>query len=202
MLPRREDLTGADYLIAADGGADIVRTVGGSLDLVVGDMDSVSSPGLLALEEEGVEVRVSPRAKEETDLEIALRAAESAGADEVTVFCGLGGPRLDHLLASVSLLAADWLRAVRVKLVDSRHAVHLASGDTVISGEPGDVVSLLSHTQQVEDVTTEGLLYPLNGETLHRAATRGVSNELTALQARVTHGQGDLLIVHYRDRRG
>jgi len=198
MLPGREDLLGADYLIAADGGADIVHAAGGTPDLVVGDMDSISSRGRRALKQDGVEVRVFPCAKDETDLEIALRAAVSVGAGEVTVFCSLGGPRLDHLLGAVSLLAADWLHAVRVKLVDFRHAVYMASGDASVVGEPGDLVSLLPQTRQVEDVTTQGLLYPLSGETLYRAATRGVSNELTGTRARVSHGPGDLLIVQHR----
>src|SRR5665811_204261 len=74
MLPGREDLLGADYLIAADGGADIVHAAGGTPDLVVGDMDSISSRGRRALKQDGVEVRVFPCAKDETDLEIALRA--------------------------------------------------------------------------------------------------------------------------------
>jgi thiamine pyrophosphokinase len=50
----------------------------------------------------------------------------------------------------------------------------------------------------VEAVETEGLVYPLRGEPLYRGATRGVSNELVAERARVRHGAGELLIIHYR----
>jgi thiamine pyrophosphokinase len=49
-------------------------------------------------------------------------------------------------------------------------------------------------------VRTEGLLYPLVGETLLRSSTRGISNLMTGASARVTHGSGALLLIHYRGR--
>ena len=47
---------------------------------------------------------------------------------------------------------------------------------------------------------TEGLLYPLSGETLYQSATGGLSNAMTGTEARVTHGRGALLLIHYRGR--
>ena len=61
-------------------------------------------------------------------------------------------------------------------------------------------MSLLPLTPEVEDVRTEGLLYPLAGETLVQSSTRGVSNAMTGPEARVTHGEGVLLLIHYRGR--
>jgi thiamine pyrophosphokinase len=55
-------------------------------------------------------------------------------------------------------------------------------------------------TPEVDDVRTEGLLYPLAGEPLYQSATRGVSNVMTGVEARVTHGDGVLLLIHYRGR--
>ena len=73
-------------------------------------------------------------------------------------------------------------------------------GDGTVAGRPGDIVSLLPLTSIVEDVRTEGLLYPLRGEPLVQGQTRGVSNEMTGGQARVTHGPGALLLIHYQER--
>ena len=42
---------------------------------------------------------------------------------------------------------------------------------------------------------TEGLTYPLRGETLFPGSTRGVSNELEASEADVWVEKGTLLIV-------
>ena len=123
------------------------------------------------------------------------------GADDVTVYGALGGPRLDHLLGNVMLLMSPWLTGVAVRLVDDLHEVFLVRGDAAVSGEPGDLVSLLAADRaRSESVRTEGLLYPLAGETLVRSSTRALSNELDRARARVTHGEGVLLLMHYRGR--
>ena len=98
------------------------------------------------------------------------------------------------------LLTAPWLAPVRVTLVDGLHEAFLAKGDGTVTGRPGDTVSLLPLTKTVEDVRTEGLLYPLRGETLWQGGTRGVSNQMAGERARVTHGAGALLLIHYRGR--
>ena len=48
-------------------------------------------------------------------------------------------------------------------------------------------------------VVTEGLRYPLKGETLHPQKTRGISNELLKQQAFVSLTQGTLIMIHTRE---
>jgi thiamine pyrophosphokinase len=196
----RDVLSGADLVVAVDGGADALARVGVVPALVVGDLDSISPRVLEDLRARRVEVLALPRAKDETDTEAALRALIGRGATEVTVYGALGGPRLDHLLGNLLVLTAPWLATVRVKLVEGHHEAFLAKGDGCVSGSPGDTVSLLPLTPVVEDVQTTGLLYPLHGEPLLQAQTRGLSNEMTGVEARVTHGAGVLLLIHYRGR--
>jgi thiamine pyrophosphokinase len=196
----RAALAAADLLVAVDGGADALAQVGLQPALLVGDMDSVTAETRQAFVDRGVEIVLLPTAKDETDLEAALHAAVDRGADDITVYGALGGPRLDHLVGNVLLLMSPWLAGAVVRLVDGLHEVFLARGDAEVGGEPGDLVSLLPLTAEVQDVRTEGLRYPLAGETLVRSATRSVSNEMTGSLARVTHGEGVLLLVHYRGR--
>lgn len=193
-------LKAADLLVAVDGGADALGGVGVMPKLLVGDLDSISSGTLEALEAQGVEVVVLPTAKDETDTEAALRLVVDRGATDITVFGALGGPRLDHLVGNLLLLSSPWLAGVGVRLVDDLHEVFLAKGDVVFGGRQGDIVSLLPLTPKVENVRTEGLAYPLAGEPLFQAATRGVSNAVTGPESRVTHGEGLLLVIHYRGR--
>ncbi len=193
----RARLETTDLLVAADGGADALARIGLLPSLLVGDLDSISPAVLQDLRSRGVEVLSLPTAKDETDTEAALRAAVGRGATDVTVFNGLGGPRLDHLLGNLVLLTATWLAPIRVTLVDEHHEVFLVKGDSAVAGRRGDVVSLLPLTSVVEDVRTEGLLYALHSEPLLQGQTRGVSNEMTGDRARVTHGSGALLLIHY-----
>ncbi|MBU2602730.1 MAG: thiamine diphosphokinase [Actinobacteria bacterium] len=195
-------LASADLLIAADSGADALGAVGLRPHLLVGDMDSVAEATWRALEAAGVETHVLPVEKDETDTEVALRLAVDRGADRITLLGALGGPRLDHLVAGLLLLTADWLEHVDVCMVDCSHEVRLAHGDVVVDGEPGDIVSLLPLTPSVHEIDTEGLLYPLRGGSLHQGAARGVSNELLGRQARVRHGEGRLLVIVHRPEGG
>jgi thiamine pyrophosphokinase len=193
-------LASADLVVAADGGADALAVAGVLPSVLVGDLDSISVQALQDLQARGVEVVSLPTAKDETDTEAALRLAVERGATDITVLNALGGPRLDHLLGNLLLLTAPWLTNVRVKLVEGLHEVFLVRSDASVSGRAGDLVSLLPLTSSVEDVRTEGLLYRLSGEPLLQGRTRGVSNEMTGDRARVTHGAGDLLLIHYQGR--
>ena len=193
-------LVAADLLVAVDGGAEALAKVGLVPALLVGDMDSITSETRRAFESQGVEVVLLPTEKDETDTEAALRLVVGRGADDITVYGALGGPRLDHLVGNLLLLTAPWLAGVAVRMVDERHEVFLAQGDVVFGGARGDLVSLLPLTPEVKEVRTSGLLCPLAGESLFRSATRSLSNAMTEAEARVTHGEGVLLLIHYRGR--
>jgi thiamine pyrophosphokinase len=198
--PDKAVISSADWLVAVDGGADTLARMGITPQMLVGDLDSITPRTRADLEAKGVELVLLPTAKDETDTEAALRLVVERGADEIVVFGALGGPRLDHLVGNLLLLTSSWLADRDIRLVDDWHEAFLAHHDVVISGSAGDTVSLLPLTPQVQDVTTEGLLYALFASTLLQATTRGVSNAMTGLIARVTHGEGLLLIVHYRGR--
>ncbi len=196
----RTEAERADLLVAVDAGADALAAVGMTPALLIGDFDSISSLALQDLESAGVEIVRLQTAKDETDTEAALRLVLRRGATEIAVLNALGGPRLDHLVGNLLLLTADWLAAARVTLVEGLHEVFLVKGDSDVEGRAGDIVSLLPLSAVVENVRTEGLLYPLRGESLCQGGTRGLSNEMTGERARVTHGSGTLLLIHYRGR--
>jgi thiamine pyrophosphokinase len=195
-----ELLESADLVVAADRGAEALARLGRIPDVLVGDMDSITPQTRRHIEAKGVEVILLPPAKDETDTEAAVRLAIERGAEEIIIYGALGGPRLDHLIANLLLLLAPWLEPARVRMVDDLHEVFLVKGEADVRGKPGDVVSLLPLDKEVKDVRTDGLLYPLAGEALHRSPTRGVSNVMIGDRARVTHGPGELLLIHYRGR--
>jgi len=100
-----DDLPDDAWIIAADGGADHARRLGLCVDLVVGDLDSVTPATLDALGD-GTVVDRHPSDKESTDLELALdHVLRRSGITSVIVVGGLGG-RFDHLLGNVAVLCA------------------------------------------------------------------------------------------------
>ena len=56
-------------------------------------------------------------------------------------------------------------------------------------------VSLIPLSAQVFGIVTEGLRYPLCGETLFAGDTRGIGNEFLGSQAKVSVEEGDLLVI-------
>ena len=188
--------SGLDLVVAADAGAETAATLGLRVDLAVGDFDSISPDALARLRAAGVTIDTAPAAKDESDTELAIRAALDRGADELTIVGGLGG-RVDHLLADVGLLAMPALAGRRAELLDGRSRVRLLRGPgrLDLAGRPGDLVSLLPLGPGVDGVTTEGLAWALDDEPLPMGPARGLSNVRTAQTAEVQLQSGLLLVV-------
>ena len=187
-----------DLVICADGGASNAFTLGLQPQVVVGDLDSLDESLHSRLEKMHCQFIAHPACKDETDLELALYYAIEHGVDEILILGALGG-RIDQTLANVLLLVLPELRSVQARILDGRQEVFLIRDEALVEGQVGDTLSLLPLTEQVTGIHTEGLEYPLENGTLCLGPARGVSNTLTAPQARVRVGQGLLLavIIHH-----
>jgi thiamine pyrophosphokinase len=183
-----------DLVICADGGASNALALGLHPQVVIGDLDSFDESLRSRLEKRHCQFIVHPACKDETDLELAVKYAMEQGAQEVFILGALGN-RFDHALANVLLLALSELRSVKAKIIGDREEVFLIRDEALIEGQVGDTLSLLPLTEEVTGIYTKGLEYPLENGTLYRGPARGVSNRLTAPQARVRMGQGLLLAV-------
>lgn len=191
-------------LICADGGGDVALAWDFLPGLLVGDMDSISPVSLEILSRSpGVEVRVAPVEKDETDLELALLTALEQGARDITILGGLGG-RLDHTLGNIYLLAAEQLvqAGAKARLLDELEEVTVLRGgeELTLKGQPGELVSLIPLTPVARGVRTGGLYYPLRSEPLYIGPTRGISNQFTGTTATVSFEEGLLLVIHRFDR--
>ena len=181
-------------VIAADGGLENARALGLTVTAAIGDFDSVSPAALEAAAAAGVQLVRHPEEKDATDLELALDAALALGPERIHVLAGDGG-RLDHLLAALLLLASPRYGAVPIDASFGPAHVHVVRGERTLAGEPGALLSLVALNGPAEGVTTDGLAYPLLGETLEPGSSRGVSNVFTAETARVRVDRGVLLAI-------
>jgi thiamine pyrophosphokinase len=184
----------ARAVVAADGGVERAASLGLAVDVVIGDLDSVSPAALERAEAAGARVVRHPAAKDVTDLELALDEAVALGARRVLVVAS-GGGRLDHLLASVLVLGSARYEALEIDALVGDALVHVIRGERTMRGTSGGLVTLLPLGGPAEGVTTTGLEYPLANETLHEGSTRGVSNLLVGAEATVSVARGVLLAV-------
>ncbi len=181
-------------VVAADRGLEHALALGLEVSVAVGDFDSASPEAVDVAEASGVRVVRHPRAKDATDLELALDVALSMAPTRILVLAGRGG-RLDHELATLLLLASDRYVGTQVDALIGSTDVHVIRGERVLEGEPGELVSLLPANGAAVGVTTQGLAYPLHGETLEPGSSRGVSNVFLSETARVGLSGGVLLAV-------
>jgi thiamine pyrophosphokinase len=198
---------GVALVIAADGGAERAASLGLRPDLVVGDMDSLAPEALRRLESVGTAIERVPAEKDESDLELAIRAALARGATTIVILGALGGPRIEHELANIALLGLAG-RSAGIAIVDERCSIQLldagdpsAGGEAAaayVHGEPGDYVSLQPWGGDAGGVTTQGLRYPLQDEPLLQGPSRGLSNELAGREGHVSCRRGRVLVIHTR----
>lgn len=182
-------------VIAADEGLEHAVALGLEVSVAVGDFDSVSPEALAAAEAAGVRIERYPAEKDATDLELALDLAITLGARRVLVLAGDGAGRLDHLLAALLLLASPRYNGVEIDAHVGSTRVHVVRGQRELSGDPGDLVTLLAVGGMAEGVRTDGLAYPLRGETLGPGSTRGVSNVFDTDTVHISLDRGVLLAI-------
>lgn len=183
------------FVIAADSGLATANRLGLRTGLLIGDFDSVDRDDVDAAHRAGTELDRHPEDKDATDLELALVAAVGRGARRVVVVGGASFDRLDHLLANALVLGAKRFASMSITWHIKDAVVTIIHDTATISGEAGDVVTLLPLGGDAIGVTTEGLRWGLSGETLRSGSTRGVSNELVGDTATVSLEEGTLLAV-------
>ena len=190
----RAELPADALIVAADSGLGHVYALGLRPDVVVGDLDSVSTTDLARAERDGARVERHPTDKDATDLELALDTARALGVTEVIVI-GAGGGRLDHELAGFALLAAPQWATMRMTAFVGTARLTVVHDHATLDGPLGSIVTLLAVGGPASGVSTKGLRWPLTHAELSPTSTLGVSNEIIESPTRVTVRTGVLFAI-------
>jgi len=185
----------ADSVIAADGGWHLAQRVGIEVDLVIGDGDSLTADEQDILTAQGRWERY-PVEKDETDFELALARALAEQASQI-LCVALLGRRTDQALGNLVLLEQAVRAGAQVEIVEPDERIYLVRDELQLAeAYIGDGVSLLALTDRVTGVETQGLKWPLRGEELRRASSRGISNEVDSLPVVIQIFDGLLWVIH------
>lgn len=188
-----------DLIICADSGANHAAAYDLVPDTILGDLDSVSGPVLESFRKAGSRIIEYPTLKDHSDLEIALQHLTPIAPATVRVFGAIGG-RLDFTLNNLRVLTAWWREnrssTPNLTIIDTNELSHLMENETrSFITTQGARVSLLPVTATTQNVSTSGLQWQLNGETINAHQSRTLSNRAVAERITVTSGSGPLLVL-------
>ncbi len=185
------DCSGANYIIAADGGYDAAERLGIGCDLFVGDMDSVKK-------EVGCEAVLLNAEKDFTDTECAIEEAVSRGYERIDIY-GATGTRLDHTLANIFMMKKYSDSGIDIRIIDSHNKMRAIKGDNVFYGLSGKTVSFIPADTCVSGVTLSGFKYPLNDRDIEIGTTLTVSNIALSDPVTVKIKKGTLIMILTKD---
>lgn len=180
----------AELIIAADGGAEYAIQCGLTPHIVIGDLDSISARTKQYLEHK-TQWQVYPREKDYTDAELAIQYALKQKATTIYI-AGFLGRRIDHMMATLFYLST---LPATFTLLEGTQRITLIKEKTIITGKKDDEISLIPLQGDCIGITTVGLAYPLQNETLPYGATRGVSNIMNSEKATIEIHSGTLLCI-------
>lgn len=198
-LNRVRKISNVNQIIAADSGLHIAQKLNLKVDVVIGDMDSVDADCLALAISDGAKIVRHDRDKDFTDLQSAILHAANEFASQRIIIVTAGGGRLDHQFGVLAAMFHPSLREISVEaLWENSHVFAMQGPKTLdITTQIGDIIGLQSFSSRSEQITTTGLRWQLNAESLTNFETRGVSNESTATQVSVSFSSGQLLVVHH-----
>ena len=187
-----EPVKQGDLVIAADGGYRYASALGITPDIVLGDFDSLGY-----VPENS---RVFPVEKDDTDAMLAVRYGLEQGYKDFVLYGTLDGPRLDHTIANLQTLQFLADRQATGFLVGCNQiATVVRSGCLALPATYKGTVSVFCMGADARKVTIEGLKYTLQNGTLSAGFPLGVSNAFMGKNAKISVGEGSLLIIYARE---
>ncbi len=178
-------MSASDFIICADGGIRHAKALDIVPDILIGDFDS-SKP-----EENAVKRIEYPSRKDFTDGELCVKYAVEHGYEEI-VLMGMRGTRTDHTLTNMLLLS----QCSCGMMIDDNNEIYYLKDRLSIKNKKGKTLSIIPVKGDMCGITTAGLDYPLDNETLYFGESRGNSNVVIAdvCEIKVSSGEGFVII--------
>ena len=193
------EIKNVNLVIAADSGLHTATNLGLTVDVVIGDMDSVNAKALTDADSQGTKIIRHDTDKNFTDLHAALLYAAEHGAQKMIVVTA-GGGRLDHQFGVIAAMFDPRLGQIQVEALWDNSEIFALQGPTScdFSAELEDIVGLQAFGAVAAGISTTGLRWKLNNESLFSHETRGVSNQATQTRVAVSVLTGQLLVIHQK----
>lgn len=190
-----------DYFVGIDRGSLFLLKNGLSLDMAVGDFDSITEDELLYIKHYCSNIVSASAEKNDTDTELALKTIFKEFPEaQVTVFGAFGG-RIDHMMSNIFLPSDTDLEPFmsQIRLKDEQNIVtYLPSGKNQVSRIEGmSYVSFMRESESTLQIS--GAKYELNKSNYFKKKMYS-SNEFMTSPIEVELKDGYLIIIYSKDR--
>ena len=198
-----------DYCIAADSGLVMADKLGLTVDLLLGDYDSVDKK-IFEKYNRNTKTITYPCEKDYTDTHLALKKAiekikklqdtsKDITEDEIAII-GATGTRYDHAFTNIFVLDESLEAGIRCAIYDKNNKIYLADKSFEIRKDKqfGDYLSFAPMTPEA-GLSLSGVKYPLDRYTLRQGESICQSNEITEIIAKVEIFTGKLVVFETRD---
>lgn len=192
---------GSDLVYACDSGYEFALRNDIKVDRLVGDFDSLD-PELLALaKHRNVPIEQYPVEKDQSDTELVLDIIAREYPDAtVDLICPASG-RLDHVLANLDCLLKMKKAGVSITASDGiTDIIPMTGKDSInvegINTENDIAISIMPRTE-CTGVTTKGLYYKMEDQTIRPGGSLTLSNKLIegCDSFSVSSSSGDILVI-------
>ena len=176
---------GYDKLFCADGGANSALNMNLIPDVIIGDLDSISSVALKKFEKQSKIIQL--KRQNDTDVEKCLKYAINKNFNEV-MLTGVTGNRLDHTICNLGIVL-KFLHQINISLVAEDSFLKPCKGNIELKSYIGEIISIYGFDKKTK-ITSKGLKYELKKVSLPFGIKESTSNvaKKNIVNLKIDHG--------------
>lgn len=183
------------HYIGVDLGAYILAKNNIMMELAIGDFDSCDTKQYEIIEKKSIKLNRLPVAKDESDLESAIKKAKEMGYKTIYITGALGS-RFDHQYVNLQLLIQE--KNVKIIFLDPTNRLEtFKRGKHEIAKKNYKYISFFAIEDSV--ISLHGFKYPLKNRLITKKDIYTVSNEIIDEVGILEVHQGKVLVVQASD---
>jgi thiamine pyrophosphokinase len=163
-----------NQLICADGGANSALKMKLVPDLIIGDLDSISTKALKEFKYSSKIIRI--KRQNDTDVEKCIKYAIKNRFSEA-LLVGVTGNRLDHTFCNLGIVL-KFFTSIKLSLIAENSFLKPYKGKIKLKTHPGETFSVYGLDRKTK-ITSTGLKYKLNKIALPFGVKESTSNIAT-----------------------
>lgn len=187
-----------DLIICADSGAEHVFSQGLVPDVLIGDMDSITSETLDKCRTKGVVIKKYPKEKDMTDGQLAILYAKKKNIKIINIVCAEGS--FDHYMGNIYLLIYAKSLSIKARLITNDTIIYAVDDNINILGNINDRVSIIPANSDIIIKETCGLYYEVKKPlSVKFGDTIGLGNHMTNNSATIRIEKGTAFVTQQRN---